>query len=313
MGEGQGIVKSGGLSQESWNPFIHTPLGCKNRMESLAQGPWPPFSGSWSLDICSSANRLMTEWFQGYNKVLHLAFSWAFHLKCTFFFFFLVKEPSLFIFLFRCSDKPGIVLKFLKTPVAWFGDCIGGLNGLTFDRALYLKTAFHHSNNKLSTFFKRIKPTIKNPFLCWFVQGCHTQPSLPDKLQEFRNVFFTADSLSQKLPSPHFLWPLSSCSQGLSLFSLGQTLPSWSFICLFPPHLSFTRPWWMAPCPLSCSVTLSFSLPLGRSAVFLCCVTLSKFFNLSEPVSPLVFFFFNLLSTLVCAGCCVKHRYQKDK
>lgn len=76
-------------------------------------------------------------------------------------------------------------------------------------------------------------------------------------------------------------------------------------------HPTFHSP---APCPLSCSVTLSFSLPLGRSAVFLCCVTLSKFFNLSEPVSPLVFFFFfYLLSILVCAGCCVKHRYQKDK
>lgn len=182
------------------------------------------------------------------------------------FFFFLVKEPSLFIFLFRCSDKPGIVLKFLKTPVTWFGDCIGGLNGLTFDRALYLKTAFHHSNNKLSTFFKRIKPTIKNPLSCAVSSRAVTpscQPSLPDKLQEFRNLFFTADSLSQKLPSPHFLWPLSSCSQGLSLFSLGQTLPSWSFICLFPPHLSFTRP---LPTVLLCYTQLL--LALGQISCF---------------------------------------------
>ena len=183
----------------------------------------------------------MTEWFQCCNKVLHLAFSWAYHLKCTFFFFFFVKEPSLFIFLFRCIDKPGIALKFLKTPVAWFGDCIGGLNGLTFDRALYLKTAFHHSNNKLSTFFKRTKPTIKHPFLCCIVRAVtpSCQPSLPDKLQEFRNFFFAADSLSQKLPSPHFLWPLSSCSWGLCSVLVRHSLPGAWPACF---HSAFHSP-----------------------------------------------------------------------
>lgn len=82
------------------------------------------------------------------------------------------------------------------------------------------------------------------------------------------------------------------------LFCLDQTLPSRSFVRLFPLHLSLTRPWRMAPCPLPCFATLSFPLPLGRPAVFLCCVTLSKFLSLSEPVSPLVkiYIYFFLLT-----------------
>ena len=133
--------------------------------------------------------------------------------------------------------------------------------------------------------------------------GLQPLPLLPPSLCSGLTCGATLDAVPQ---------PLEQGLHGAAAHPGVETLPSWSFICLFPLHLSFTCPWWMAPCPLSCFVTLSFSLPLGRLAVFFCCVTLSKFLNLSEPVSPLVNFFY-LLSTLVCAGCCVKHRYQKDK
>ena len=87
------------------------------------------------------------------------------------------------------------------------------------------------------------------------------QPGLPDKLQEFRNMFFAADSLSQKLPSPHFLQPLSS------LLPVPVFVLSWSdtpFLGLhlpFPPLLvTFHSPllWWVVPAHCH-SGTLSFS------------------------------------------------------
>lgn len=139
--------------------------------------------------------------------------------------------------------------------------------------------------------FQKNKPTIKNPLLCCIIQGCHTlcQPSPADKL----GVQETCSSrLTVCLRNFHPLTSSgpSSLLQGLSLFSLGQTLPSWSFICLFPPHLSFTRP--LLTVLLCCTQLLC---PWADQLFSLLC-DLGRFFNLSEPVSPLVLFFFFLLT-----------------
>lgn len=144
---------------------------------------------------------------------------------------------------------------------------------------------------------------MANPFLRCIVLGpSYPPPVQPGKLQELRNIFFTADNPSQKLLSPHFLWPLSS------LLSLPVFVLFWSdtpsmVLCLpFSPLLvTFQSPLpRVAPaCYHSC--TLSFSLFPGRPAVFLRCMTLGKFLNLSEPVSAVVKFFFHLPSTLLHA------------
>lgn len=143
---------------------------------------------------------------------------------------------------------------------------------------------------------------MANPFLCGIVPDCRALLlALSDKLQEFGNLFFTADSLSQKLPSSSL--PLASLQPAsyVSLCSLGQAPPPGDFICLTPPHLvTFQSPPPRAPDHCH-SLHQSFSLSSGRPAVSLHCVTLGRFLNLSGPVFSLVKCMFSLTELLfVC-------------
>ena len=124
-------------------------------------------------------------------------------------------------------------------------------------------------------------------------------------------MFCTADSLSQKLhlltstsplPVPVFVLPWSDTP------SLGLHLPFPTLLVTFQSPL----PWWAAAAHCHSPVRV-FPLSPGRPAVFLCCVTLGKFLNLSEPVSSLVKFIFSLMSTLLCARPCIRHKYRKDE
>lgn len=80
------------------------------------------------------------------------------------------------------------------------------------------------TQNKLSTFPQGKKAVCGKPFPVL----CCPELSCPLGLISFRiqKHLFTAESRSEKRPSPAFLWPLSSLLPVPPLFSLGQTLPS---------------------------------------------------------------------------------------